>query len=252
MSLWNKRVLALMPHPDDIEILCAGTLIRLQELGWEIHLATMTAGDCGSDILPPSEISAIRRQEAAAAAEVIGATSYTCLDFSDFCINFDTPSRRKVTGFMRTIDPVLVFTTPQRDYMFDHEITSQLVRDACFTASCRNYADDTDSGLVSSGVPYLYYSDAIGGHDILGQPSLVSCYVDISYSIEQKAEALQCHESQRIWLKKQHGVDNYLTSMREWSAMRGAEVDVAYAEGFGQHLGHPYPLDDLLSEALGS
>ena len=43
-----RRVLAVMAHPDDAEILCAGTLIRLAELGWEIHIATAASGDCGT------------------------------------------------------------------------------------------------------------------------------------------------------------------------------------------------------------
>jgi LmbE family N-acetylglucosaminyl deacetylase len=41
------RVLALMAHPDDIEITCAGTLILLRAAGWDVHMATMTAGDLG-------------------------------------------------------------------------------------------------------------------------------------------------------------------------------------------------------------
>ena len=44
----NGQVLAFMAHPDDIEILCAGTLIHLRRKGFSIHMATMTAGDGGS------------------------------------------------------------------------------------------------------------------------------------------------------------------------------------------------------------
>ena len=44
----NRRVLVIMPHPDDIELLCAGTLLRLRQQGCAIHLVTMTAGDKGS------------------------------------------------------------------------------------------------------------------------------------------------------------------------------------------------------------
>ena len=50
-----------MPHPDDVEILCAGTLLRLKEQGYELHIATMTAGDKGSAVLSREEIAAIRR-----------------------------------------------------------------------------------------------------------------------------------------------------------------------------------------------
>src|SRR5438093_1299693 len=135
----NQRVLAIMPHPDDIEILCAGTLLRLRDLGYEIHVATMTAGDKGSAELPCAEIAGIRREEARLAGKVLGAASCTCLEFADLEIFFDGPSRRRVAELLRRVNPFMVFTTPPADYMFDHEITSQLVRDACFNAGVPNY-----------------------------------------------------------------------------------------------------------------
>jgi hypothetical protein len=68
--------------------------------------------------------------------------------------------------------------------------------------------------------------------------------------MEWKTEALKSHDSQRSWLLKQHGMDNYLEAMRSWSARRGAQIGVAYAEAFCQHVGHPYPHDDKLAELL--
>jgi hypothetical protein len=75
--------------------------------------------------------------------------------------------------------------------------------------------------------------------------------VDISGVIETKERMLACHASQRDWLLAQHGVDHYLEAMRAWSARRGAEAGVAYAEGFRQHLGHAYPQENKLAEILG-
>ncbi len=46
-----------MAHPDDAEILCAGTLIRLAQSGWEVHIATVAAGDCGTATETPAEAS---------------------------------------------------------------------------------------------------------------------------------------------------------------------------------------------------
>jgi LmbE family N-acetylglucosaminyl deacetylase len=247
----NRRVLAAMPHPDDMEILCAGTLIRLRKLGWEVHVATMTPGDKGSATLPPEEIAALRRREAQRGAEAIGAKSYQCLEFADCEIVFNNAARRRVVGLLRAIDPALIFTTPPDDYMLDHEITSRLVRDACFNAPMRNYMAEGSAG-PSSGIPYLYYTDAIEGHDIFGQPSRVTGIVDISAQIERKVEALACHDSQRSWLQKQHGMDNYIESMRDWSARRGQEVGAIYGEAFCQHRGHPHPTDDLLARLLGA
>ena len=42
-----------MAHPDDAEFLCAGTLIRLAQAGWEVHIATVAAGDCGTTTETP-------------------------------------------------------------------------------------------------------------------------------------------------------------------------------------------------------
>ena len=245
-----RRVLALMPHPDDMEILCAGTLIRLRDLGWEVHVATMTPGDKGSVTLPPEEIAVTRRAEARRGAATVGATRYHCLEFADCEIVFDNNPRRRVAGLLRAIDPFLVITTPPDDYMLDHEITSRLVRDACFNAPIRNYAAEGPTG-PSSGIPYLYYTDAIEGHDIFGRPSRITGIVDISLQIERKIKALACHDSQRAWLRKQHGMDDYLESMKRWSAGRGREIGVEYGEAFCQHRGHPHPADDLLATLLG-
>jgi LmbE family N-acetylglucosaminyl deacetylase len=243
----NNRILALMPHPDDIEILCAGTLIRLKELGYEIHTATMTPGDKGSAEHTQEEIAAIRREEGKKGSAIIGAASHQCLEFRDLEIVFDNLSRLKVAGALRKVNPFLVITTAPQDYMFDHEITSALVRDACFSASAPLYPAE---GNPIDHVPYLYYADAIEGHNYLGQPSPVSCIVDISAQIEQKADALKAHDSQRSWLMRQHGMDNYIESMKTWSAKRGAEIGVSYAEAFHQHLGHPHPQENKLAELL--
>ena len=247
----NKRVLALMPHPDDVEILCAGTLVRLKEIGYEIHVAVMTAGDKGSAVLSRQEISNIRREEGRLGAEALGATSYRCLEFQDLEITFDVPTRYKIADVLRDVNPGLIITTPPNDYMFDHEITSMLVRDACFNAAVRNYETGGNTKPMD-GVPYLYYSDAVEGHDIFGQEARLSCIVDISAQIDQKAAALACHDSQRSWLQKHHGMDNYIESMKTWSAKRGQQIGTAYAEAFSQHLGHPHPQDDLLVSLLGA
>src|SRR5271155_4540773 len=76
------RVLALHAHPDDVEFQCGGTLILLRAAGCAVTIATMTPGDCGSAEHDAEAISAIRREEARAAAAVIGA-EYTCLEFRD-------------------------------------------------------------------------------------------------------------------------------------------------------------------------
>jgi hypothetical protein len=76
-------------------------------------------------------------------------------------------------------------------------------------------------------------------------------YVDVSDAMAQKEAMLKCHASQREWLMKHHGIDEYIESMRRWCAEAGGRIGVAYAEGFRQHRGHAYPQENRLRELVG-
>lgn len=248
MSGINKNILAFMAHPDDAEFLCAGTLARLKKLGFAIHIATMTAGDGGSAKLSNEEIAAIRFREAQQAAAILEADFY-CAQQQDFFVNFGKSSMQAALEIIRCTNPILVITHSPQDYMTDHEQTSMIVRAACFAASAVNAKTEVvDPASPLSAIPHLYYADALEGKDIFGQTIQPGFYVDISEVIETKSAMLACHASQRDWLLQQHGMDHYIESMKHWSAHRGAEFGVEFAEGFRQHLGHAYPQNNLLRE----
>src|SRR5690349_6997924 len=105
------RILAIHAHPDDLEFQCAGTLALLREAGCHIIMATMTPGDCGSAGHDAEAISEIRRGEARAAADLIGA-DYLCLEFRDLAVFNDDESRRRVTEALRRARPDIVLTSP--------------------------------------------------------------------------------------------------------------------------------------------
>jgi LmbE family N-acetylglucosaminyl deacetylase len=242
--------LSVLAHPDDAEFLCAGALARLaREHGWEVHIASMTPGDCGSVELPAEEIAAIRRAEGVRAAALIGAT-YHCVEERDLLIFYGERPLERVTRLLRTVQPRIVLTHSPTDYMLDHEVTSTIVRAAAFAAPAPNFQSGKGHAPPLPHIPHLYYCDPIEGKDALGRPVEPSFRVDISGVIDLKASMLSAHASQRDWLLKHHGMDHYVGSMREWSARRGQEAGVAFAEGFRQHLGHGYPQDNLLGQLL--
>lgn len=243
----SSIALALMAHPDDAEELCGGTLILLRERGWEVHILTMTPGDCGSQTLPPDEIASIRRKEATAAAASIGAT-YHCAESRDNFIVFDEATLRRTLAIVRRIAPTLVFTHSPIDYMVDHEVTSQIARSVTFSAMVPNASEEPVR--PGTGVPALYYVDPMDGVDHFGVPIMPSLYVDISDRMEQKAAMLNHHQSQVEWLKFHHGMDDYAAATREWNRRRGGECGCLYAEAFRQHRGHGYPQDCVLSSEL--
>lgn len=248
----NRTALAVLAHPDDAEFLCAGTLVRLRkEHGWTIHVATMTPGDCGSAEHTPEEIARIRRAEGKAAAEAIGAT-YHCLEERDLRVIYNEPALEKVTRLINAVGAAVVFTHSPDDYHLDHEQTSKLVRAATFAAPIPNFLHGRHLHPPLEHIPHLFYCDPLEGNDAFGQPIKPGFRIDISTVIEDKGRMLACHESQRAWLRKHHGVDNLVDSMREWGAAQGAAAGVPYAEGFRQHLGHSYPKNNVLAELLGA
>jgi LmbE family N-acetylglucosaminyl deacetylase len=249
----NTTALAILAHPDDAEFLCAGTLVRLrEEHGWAIHVATMTPGDCGSAEHGPAEIAAIRRAEGAAGAKAIGAT-YHCLEERDLRVIYNEPALEKVTRLLNRVRPQVVFTHSPDDYHLDHEQTSKLVRAATFAAPIKNFlhAHGAEEFPPLDHIPHVFYCDPLEGKDAFGNAIPPSFRIDITAAIGAKGAMLACHESQRAWLRKHHGVDNLVESMRAWSATQGKSAGVAFAEGFRQHLGHSYPQDNILKTLLG-
>lgn len=246
----KPTVLSVLAHPDDAEFLCAGTLLRLhEEHGWDVHIASMTPGDCGSMEQDPMEISRIRRAEGAHAAEVVGG-QYHCLEERDLLIVYGEATLEKVTRLLRTVRPTIVLTHSPADYMLDHEVTSTIVRAAAFAAPIPNFLCGRDLGEPLPHIPHLYYCDALEGKDLLGREVTPSLYVDIGKMLEKKTEMLARHASQREWLLRHHGMDQYLLAMKEWGIRQGRRCGVSAAEGFRQHLGHGYPQDDLLATLL--
>jgi len=245
----SKTVLSLCAHPDDAEFMCAGALALLHEKGWQIHIATMTPGDGGTVEYSREEISRIRMAEAAKAARILQG-GYHCLGCDDIFIMYDRPTLLKAIELVRKLRPKIVFTLSPADYMVDHETASRLAQTACFACGIVNI--EIPGAEPFEPVPYLYYFDPVEGKDKLGNEIKPGMYVDISSVMQTKEKMLCCHESQRNWLLKHHGMDNYVIMMKEFAQKRGKEIHCAYAEGFRQHLGHAYPQDNILQAQLGS
>jgi LmbE family N-acetylglucosaminyl deacetylase len=246
------RLLAFFCHPDDLEMLVAGTLHVVKSLGWDIGVATMTAGDLGASTGTREQIAAQRLAESQAAADYLGAW-YGCARLYDMQVFANPDNLRKVVEVMRAFSPDIVLTHSPVDYMVDHEETSRLVRDAAFAMSIPLFSTGQfPAAPVGHGTPVLYYSDPTEGLDPMGNRVFPQFYVDISDQMEKKREMLSRHASQREWLRRHNGVDEYINQMTLWAERFGKESGYRYAEGLRQHLGHGYPHEPVLQNALAA
>ncbi|MCL4782586.1 MAG: PIG-L family deacetylase [Bryobacterales bacterium] len=246
----EQTIVAIHAHPDDIEFLAAGTLAGLSRAGIRVIMASMTAGDCGTVSLDPTEISQIRVREAANSADLVGARYY-CLGFKDMAIFSDDASRRRITEFLRALRPSIVITSSPEDYMADHEATAVLVRDACFSAALPNYETRHQTPATPlPEIPALYFMDPIGGVDRNQRPVIPDFVVDIEESFDLKIAMLMEHKSQKEWLRVRHGIENYVSIMQKWTRERGALAGIRIGEGFRQYRGHPYPQDERFQDLV--
>jgi LmbE family N-acetylglucosaminyl deacetylase len=246
------RILCIHAHPDDAEILAGGTLALLAEGGHSLTIITMTPGDCGSAEMGSEKIARIRRGEATHAAALIGA-EYRCAEFRDLAIFNTDHARRHVTELLRQTRPDVVLTAAPVDYHCDHEATSVLVRDACFGASAPNYHTSAQNPATPlAAIPHLYFVDPVAGVDRMGTLIEPDFVVDVKSVFAKKRQMLEQHASQREWLRKQHGIDDYVATMEHWTRARGILAGIEFGEGFRRYPGHPYPQTPLLEELLGS
>jgi len=244
----DKVVLSIGAHPDDAEFMYAGTLALLHERRWQVHIATMAPGDCGTVQYSREEISRIRKDEAAAGAALLDG-QYHCLECGDIFIMYDRPTLLKTIELVRKVRPTIVLTLSPSDYMVDHEMASKLAQTACFCCGVVNV--ETPGVEPFEPIPHLYYADPVDGKDKLGADISPGMIVDTSGVMDTKEKMLCCHKSQRDWLLKHHGIDEYVAAMKGLGRKRGADIGRDFGEGFRQHLGHAYPHDNILKKELG-
>lgn len=217
------KILGIGCHPDDLEIGCFGTLAKYVKQGHDVAVCHVANGNLGHVIIEPDELRTVRNKEAENAAKVIGATHYA-IDIGDLYVTAENDELvMKLSRVIRDVQPDLIITHNDHDYMNDHMQTYYAALRASFGASLPHY--DGAYGQVT-GVTPIYHMDTVAGTGFIPTE-----YVDITDEIELKLEALSCHESQIKWMLDHDHID-FLDFMRTCSRVRGYQSGVAYAEGF--------------------
>lgn len=175
-------ILAIAAHPDDVELICGGTLVRARMLGRATGILDLSTGELGTRGTPQ-----IRAREAAASATVMGVAVRQNLGLPDGGIVNTPETRAKVAVAIRRLQPSVVITHSLHGRHPDHPIVAQLVRDACFVAGLKN--------IEPKFAPHrpLKVLHALSFREDYQKPTFV---VDITDAFEKKLEAIGCYASQ--------------------------------------------------------
>lgn len=250
-----KTAIAIAAHPDDIELMMAGTLLLLKEAGYEIHYLNLARGNCGSLEYDAATTQHLRLQEARKAASLLGAHFHEpfCYDMEIF---YDLPTLRRLSAIIREVRPTVVLTHSPTDYMEDHTNTCRLVVSAAFTKGMPNFQSIPPRQTASYDCT-IYHSLPHSLTDGLRRRIMAGAFVNTSSVHEIKMEALKAHQSQQNWLDVSQKLNSYLQTMEDNSLAIGRMSETfKHAEGWRRHLHHGFcgpdtdPLQDLGSNYL--
>jgi bacillithiol biosynthesis deacetylase BshB1 len=215
-------ILAIAAHRDDVELTCAGTLIKAVKQGRTTAVVDLTAGEMGT-----KGDAASRAAEAERAAHVMRLSARENLGLPDAAIVNDPGTRELVARVVRKFKPRVVIAPARQGRHPDHRVTAELVRDACFVAGLAKLAPETPKHRP------LKVLHCVSFRQDFEKPTFI---VDISDEFEQKLEAVRCFESQFGGLTQAGEVypngEPLLDAIRHYSAWYGSMIRTRYGEPF--------------------
>jgi N-acetylglucosamine malate deacetylase 1 len=237
-----KKVLAIGAHPDDIEFMMSGTLVLLEQAGYEIHYLNIADGCCGTVSHSKAKIIEIRRGESEKAASFINAVYHESFA-ADAEIFYTKELIEKTAAVVRDVNPEIMLIPSLEDYMEDHQNAARISVTAAFCKAMKNFKTDPDR-KPATGEVVLYHAQPYRNRDMMGRLIIPNIFVDISSVINKKTKMLSFHASQKDWLDKSQGINSYLDDMKNICCEIGS-ISKKYkiAEGWRKHSHIGYCLD---------
>ncbi len=203
------KLLILGAHPDDAEYHAGGLATIYRQAGHLVRMVAMTNGQAGHFERPPDQLAQLRRVEAAAAGQLIGAECVTW-DIPDGELTPDLLTRQRVIREIRRFAPDLVLTHRPYDYHPDHRAAGQLVQDATYLVTVPNVLRDTPALFRDPVVAYM--------PDLFSKPTplVADIVLDVTEQVDTIVRMLACHRTQVFeWLAYQEGVLDQIPAAAE-------------------------------------
>ena len=228
------NILAIGAHPGDVEIMCAGTLLKYREQGHSIFLALTTSGNAGSDDYSSREETAqVREQEQLDAAGRYGA-AVRFLRFDEGAVYDCAQLRRAMLTAIRWANPDVILTHAPWDADADRGTTGRMVTQVLLSVGGKQHPADLPP---IEKAPQVFFCDTFAGLGFLPE-----VYVDISAQMPEKQAVLKLFRSQQSRLKKR-GVEDLGELCGDLARYRGFQAACGCAEAFVAHKMYAFPAD---------
>ena len=220
------HILAIAAHPDDIELGCAGTLIKHALSGQNVGILDLTEGELGT-----RGTRDIRREEANEAAKIMGVKVRDNANMADGFFLNDEAHQRRLVAYLRYYRPEIVIANALHDRHPDHGRGGRLIADACFLSGLRKIETQWEEVAQAPWRPKRVYHML---QDRLTEPTFI---VDISSVFEKKMDAIRCYKSQFHDPASSEPITyiatkDFLNNIQYRDALMGRRIGAAYGEGF--------------------
>lgn len=232
-------ILALAAHPDDVEITCGGTMIKMSEMGKKTGVLDLTEGEMGT-LGTPAE----RLRDADKAAEILKLSARENLHLPDSALEFNQENKAKIAAVIRKYKPDTVLLPYKHNQRHpDHRMAALLGYDACFLAGL---AKAPVSGEPHRPHKIIYVSSFLKADH--------SFFVDISEHWEQKKASIAAYKSQFNGTKFANQIYkpgvNIFDLLETYQRQYGIEVGCQFAEAFW--IAEPILLNDITTQPVRS
>lgn len=173
-------ILAIAPHPDDVELGCGGTLAKAVAEGKKVGIVDLTRGELGTRGTPE-----IRMQEAENAAKIIGVHTRENLGMRDGFFQNSEENKLKIIQIIRKYQPEILICGAPQDRHPDHGRATQLIREAAFLSGLKSI--DTKQEAWRPKRIFMF---------IQWQPLQPDFVINISGYLDTKIASCMAYESQ--------------------------------------------------------
>lgn len=221
-------------HPDDVEMICGGTVAKMVDQGYRVAIVDMTRGEMGTRGTPE-----VRAAEAQQSADLLGASERINLDLGDGRLENTADRRARVIEVIRRLRPRLVMSHYWDDLHPDHSATGHIVKDTMYPAGFANYPAEGDPFRPNE---YLFFMAHF--------PFEPSFIVDVTGYHEKKVESILCYKSQlhdqtvdglETWISQ----PSFVPRLEARARVYGAMIYTEFGEPF--LVRRPVPVSDPIA-----
>ena len=217
-------ILVFGAHPDDVELGCAGTLIKEVQRGRKIGVIDLTRGELGTR----GNIES-RDEETKIATGIIGISVRENMNFKDGFFKDDEEHKLALIKKIRQYQPEIVITNALADRHPDHPRGSQITIEACFLSGLKKIETDQNIWRPKAIYHYIQFNSII--------PDII---VDISMQMDLKLQAVKAYKTQFYNSDSKEpktiiSSQDFLESVKYRAKDLGRQCGCKYAEGFIAH-----------------